>query len=287
MPGRNTEYSTTLFDNALSLPPSFWDAVKLNPGDANIISAHALKILSKELAGETSPFGHQLWIICGSEDVIDLVLSCTESAMGTHPIFIFSPHPFTHHDPHFLQPRMEHLVDALHRAIPYERVFSVFAPQLITTIFVSLWSELTQIPFYTEPYYAAKLSFCTKRSFVNRPMTIHPDLNYELRLAVEADIPEAAVLCHGFAQASVCNFIMWQLTQLLTLTSGTFRFIGGGGFRRSQVACAEQSALDTSNQTARRGFGDSFHRGRHSRQRSGLCYKQSILKPQLAPPGLR
>jgi hypothetical protein len=204
MPVRNTEYLITTAHSAASLSQFVWDAFRLNPFDANIMSAYTLKALAQESPGKPPP-SDQLWITCGSEGgTVDLVLSCTSSPMGDLPIFIFTPNAAAQHDAQFLQPRMERLVDTLFCTIPYQRAYSVFAPELIATIFVALWTQLTLVPFYREPYYAAKLVFCTKQSFVNRQVTVHPHLSYDLRLGVEDDIPEVATLCHGFAMTSVC-----------------------------------------------------------------------------------
>lgn len=52
-------------------------------------------------------------------------------------------------------------------------------------------------------YYAAKISFCTKRTFRPRQSSLFPDIEYDLRPAREEDTIQAAELCHGFASESV------------------------------------------------------------------------------------
>jgi hypothetical protein len=193
------------FTSASAISDNVWEALKAKPRDSNIILPHALKSLAEEKSGEL-PASNQVWIACSSHNprTVDLVLSCTEGPMGSYPIFIFSTRPFANLTKEYLLPRVAALVSAVHNAIPVNRVFSVFAPEPITQLFVSLWTEVTGIRSYAnEPYYAAKLSYCTKRSIVNRQTTIHPDLVYDLRPADDDDIMDVAELCHDFAANSV------------------------------------------------------------------------------------
>ena len=204
MPGRIDEYCIALFPNALALPPAVWKAFRANPIDANIMSAHAFDALAKELAGEPAP-PNQLWIICGpDEDNVDLILSCTEDLIHRYPIFLFAPNSSAQSNTDFLEPRIECLVDALYAAVPPQRVFSVVAPNLMSNIFAGMWSHLTGIPNYQEPYYHAKLTFCDLDSLITAGP---PEHLYDLRLANEADILEAAILCLWFSQGSVSTYM--------------------------------------------------------------------------------
>jgi len=201
IPTRSPAYHATTYDTASSFLQHAGDALNLNPVDSNIILAHALKTLDNEKAGYL-PLPGQLWIVCSSGDNVDLILSCTTGPMGKYPIFIYSPH--SQIDNQYMRPRMECLVGALSLAVTPRRVYSVFARDPITRMFVTLWSQKIQVPRYDRPYYHARLLSCTQQSFINQPALVLPGLTCEFRLATEEDIPEAAILCRGFSEASVC-----------------------------------------------------------------------------------
>lgn len=195
---------TKTFHCASSLTEQTWDALKSNPRNTNVILPIALKCLAREQAGDFAQ--NHVWITCSSHNpqpTVELILSCTDGEMGAYPIFIVTtcrPEQLTDD---FLLPRLIPLVKALHAAVPIHRVYSVFAPEAITNLFVQLWTEVTGVESYIhEPYYAAKLSYCTKKEFVNRQMSVFPDLAFELRPAVEGDLEQVAELCHGFAAES-------------------------------------------------------------------------------------
>jgi ribosomal protein S18 acetylase RimI-like enzyme len=69
-------------------------------------------------------------------------------------------------------------------------------------MFTDLWVDHTGVPFVPDPYYAATFTFCTKDTFIDRAMTIHPSLKYDLRPAIESDVENIADLCCGFASVS-------------------------------------------------------------------------------------
>jgi len=214
MPIATTGQSSSLFIEtftcASAITDIVWEALKAKPRDSNTILPHALKSLAEEKSGEL-PTSNERWIVCSSYNshTVDLVLSCTEGPMGSYPIFIFSTRPFADLTEEYLLPRLDALVRAVYEEVPIERVYSVFAPDPITQLFVSLWTEATGVQSYTdEPYYAAKLSYCTRRSIVNRQTTVHPDLVYDLRPAVDDDILDVAELCHKFAADCVSIFII-------------------------------------------------------------------------------
>lgn len=124
--------------------------------------------------------------------------------MGKYPIFIFSPHAYHRLNDDFVYPRISRVVPALLAAVSVGRVYSIFAPESVATTFAELWTKHTSVSMDREPkYYAALLTFCTRRSFINRQMTMNPELIYEIRPAVEDDILEAAELCYGFAAEAV------------------------------------------------------------------------------------
>ncbi|KAG6910503.1 hypothetical protein DXG01_009922 [Tephrocybe rancida] len=188
----------TVFDSADSLPQNVWSAFKSDPLHSNIIYSHALKAThdSDQVTDD------QVWIVCTTDDKLDFVLSCTHHAMGTYPVFLYSAHPTRELIPAFVLPRIQLLVDKLRESVDVERVYSVFAVDVVTRAFSEMWSKATQIRCYKEPYYAAKFTFCTRQSFKARQYTTFPGISYELRLAVPSDIRAAAKLCYGFAAAA-------------------------------------------------------------------------------------
>jgi len=162
---------------------------------------HAIKSLKLAQSSKSN----QQWITLAfkhsrdSAYEIDMVLSCTSWALGDYPIFIFTTKPFSSLSLHWLQPRLQLIVQELVRLVPLERIYSVFAPAPITKMFVRTVQSLTGLVPIQSPYYAASLSFCNRQSFRDRRQTAD---SHVLRLAQETDISKAAALCKGFAETS-------------------------------------------------------------------------------------
>jgi hypothetical protein len=155
--------------------------------------------------------------------------------MGTYPIFIFTTHPYhTLNDDIFAQ-FIDDMIQALRVVVSPPRVYSVFAPEPLTRTFVDLWTQMTGIQSYQEPYYAAKLSYCTAKTFVNRSTTTFPGLTFDLRPAVEADIPAAALLCYGFAADSVSA--VYRVCFYTNMLAGAFCLDDGRSDQRSHTPC--------------------------------------------------
>lgn len=163
--------------------------------------AHALKTYQQELAGAPAIVG-QYWIVCSVNSRIELVLSCTENFLDSYPVFIFSTRPHSELTPQYIHPLVHSLALTLLDTVPTHRVYSVFAPEPITHIFVALWSELTGISPEQTPYYAAHLTYCTRATLSDRRQTICSNAIFDLRLAERADEREVAELCFGFAAES-------------------------------------------------------------------------------------
>jgi hypothetical protein len=161
------------------------------------------------------PTRKESWIIVyssdSSPDKVDFILSCTQDEIHEYPIFIYSAHHSSLLDEDFLYPRLLLLSRALHAAVSVERVFSIFGPEPITQMFTDLWVELTGIPFVQVPYYAATFAVCTKNSHIDRSLTVHPSLKYDIRPAVESDIEDVAEMCFDFASLSVSKIsLFWN-----------------------------------------------------------------------------
>lgn len=200
MPALLSQYRTQTYTSARALPTGVWEAFEENASEANVIYPHALKALER---GPSS--NAEAWVVITANDSsrVEFVLSCTEGSMGSYPIFIFSTESSDTMDSDYLYSQVVRLADALLEMVCPERVYSVFAPDSIAILFANEWSNLTGIGHYAEPYYAAKLSYCTAHTLCKRPQPLHPTLKYDLRLAGPEDISGAAELCYGFAQESV------------------------------------------------------------------------------------
>ncbi|KAL0072635.1 hypothetical protein AAF712_000398 [Marasmius tenuissimus] len=201
MPGAilntTSSFTITVYHKASQISNDVWDALKTHEVEANCLLPTMTKTLHQErnhTAVTRSP--GQIWIVCRSGKDVDLLLSCTNNALGTYPIFIVDLRrlPIGH-----LQPRIQDMAEKLLNASHPERVYSVFAPDDIAAAFAKAWSRLTQINILPKPYYAAKLSYCTKDTF-NRSLTQNPA--WELRPACDEDLPRVAELCRQFAADS-------------------------------------------------------------------------------------
>lgn len=205
MPALVSKHVVRVYDHASQLPGTVWEAFRLREREANIMYPHALKSCLYD--GAPAP---QFWLTCSSyaassdgRQTLDLVLSCTEGAMGSYPIFIFANTSSRQLSPEWLRSRLDALIQRLLEHVDETRVFSVFAPEVVTREFAQMWTYHTEIGCYSEPYYAAKLTYCTPATITRRRMTLFPDLGYVPRLAEERDLRVVAELCRGFAATSV------------------------------------------------------------------------------------
>ncbi|KAF8872523.1 hypothetical protein CPB85DRAFT_1237624 [Mucidula mucida] len=203
MPVPSTSFGTycTIHRSASALPSHFWEVARIKPAHFNTILPIAQKCRDRERAGYPNASAN-VWVLVWTHLRLDLVLSCTSTEMGTYPIFIASTVPTPRLTQQFLSSRIPVLASTLYQEVPDTRVYSVFGPDAIVNSFAPLWSSLTGISRYAEPYYAAKLSVCTSRTISNRSASIIPGLQMDLRLAVPADLQGVAELCYGFASES-------------------------------------------------------------------------------------
>lgn len=203
------------YRRAIDIPEIVLDTLESYGNDANVILPQLNKARTAELSGQ--PVGNYLWITCSSNGNLELVLSCTSGNMGEYPIFICATRPFDDLNDAYLRPRIELLVERLKAELSSSRrVYSIYAPDPVSKLFSEEWTRITGIKHYPEPYYAAKITFCTRRSFVNRQTSVHPSLTYDLRPAIDSDIPAIAPLCYGFASESVS--LLSPLRNLVCLT---------------------------------------------------------------------
>lgn len=209
MPVATSQISSSISTSAKEIPQAVWDMLRAHPRAANVILPHAEKALAMELKGEL-PTRRECWITCStfgsSGEKIDFILSCTDGAVGSYPIFIVPARPSSQLDESYLLPRLSILVKALHSTVKSSRVYSIFAPDPVAKMFADLWVDHTGIAIEETPYYAAMFTFCTEDTYMDRPMAIHSSFKYEIRPAVENDIANVADLCCGFALGSVSFF---------------------------------------------------------------------------------
>lgn len=213
MPVSTSRFIVQSYHSATSLPSFVWDFFASHQEHTNVMYPVAQKLRQQERNG-ISPSSEVLWLTCSTthsshtDPTLDFVLSCTPGSEGSYPIFICTTVRMAELTVEFIQPRIGELVQTLCASVPLERVYSVFAPEAVTRIFASLWTKFTGITLDQDPeYYSAKLTFCSPSSFRNRRGTLHSDRSFILRPAIEADIPAAAALCHGFAAVSVIDFL--------------------------------------------------------------------------------
>jgi hypothetical protein len=225
MPSVGTNYNIDVYTSAVDLPPLVWETFRAHPCDSNVIFPYAEMSREQQCGGKSS---RSLWIICTTYELcasptIDFVLSCTEGFLGSYPIFIFTT--LSRHDQisDYAHRRLASLVKYLARQVPSERVFSIFAPDEITKMFATLWTEETGIGLDMDAtYYAANISYCTRQSFRRRQDSILPGVDYSLRLATEADISRCAQLCYGFAEESVRTYLNNNAVLYRCYLLGTF-----------------------------------------------------------------
>jgi hypothetical protein len=260
-------YAST-FRKASDLPQRVWDILNSHSRNANVILPQANKALVAELAGE--PIEDCLWITCNLYSTVELVLACTPGDMGDYPVFIFTSLPSNQLTTEYLRPRIELLAEAL-RGEPgsIQRAYSVYSPSPITKLFVDAWTRITGVKNYkNEPYYAANITFCTRRSFINRQTSVHPSLTYDLRPAVATDIVHIAPLCHGFAAESVSlGYPPAQLSLINRFFSAvSVHFDRGEGAGRGNNPGTQETSLGSHRSKARSDAnGDRFYRRLYSK----------------------
>ena len=196
--------SHNVYYRASDVSRSAMDALRSNARKANVILPTLEKTLARELAGQFQ--GEQVWITCSYDSDVKFVLAITQGYMGPYPAFIFTTIPFHELTDQHIRPFIVTLVNALVREVPMRRIYSVFAVQPVTLIFVEEWTRITGIQACPDPYYAAKISHCTLASLDTRIPSDNPALGYYLRPAVQADIPAVAECCFLFANAAVSVF---------------------------------------------------------------------------------
>ncbi|KAE9408737.1 hypothetical protein BT96DRAFT_962695 [Gymnopus androsaceus JB14] len=194
-------FSISSFRYPNALPDNALRALEENRIDANVILPLARTLIDNN--SHLPPT--QLWLCCISFcGTVEMVLSCTENEMGKYPIFIVPTRPLSRNS---LRARLRCLAETLHAATSLERVYSVFAPVDIASLFSQQWSDISGVAVEKEPYYAARLLSCTALTAV--PDTPFPQSGSS-RLADVSDTEAVARLCAGFSQESPPFVLKWE-----------------------------------------------------------------------------
>lgn len=211
MPISTTHPFTATYSRATDIPAYIWDGLKSNEWYTNTVLPHLNKRRAEENERYPARQG-EFWITCctpGSPSTVDLVLSCTDGPVDKYPIFIASIHPHARLTQDFLEERIDILVEALAKVVSPSRVYSVYAAEPISVKFAQVWAQRTGIQPMREPYYASKVSYCTKDTLAEPPTRqaqLHPRQGaFECRLAQDPDLDNLAALCFGFAFESVSH----------------------------------------------------------------------------------
>lgn len=198
MPALTFEPCLSIYTTASDIPQHIIDALYANGRNANVILPGLLRARSS-----ASRDPNEFWMTWTVSNVVEFVVAGISNNMGTYPIFIVPTVPNERlTNDHLILPLTD-IVMALYKHAGVRRVYSFFAPASICKLASRLWTELTGVASYSEAYYAAKITFCTRRSYRNKQMTIHPEFIYTLRPAVMADLLQVATLCYEFADSSV------------------------------------------------------------------------------------
>ncbi|KAF6761128.1 hypothetical protein DFP72DRAFT_32159 [Ephemerocybe angulata] len=186
-------------------PQKALTAMEANPVAANVILPTFLKRRAKE-ERTGLPNADYTWLVCydsPSRTEVRFIASITRGMMGNYPLFIFSVRPRQSLDDGELYFAMEALSQALDASVPQQRVYSVFAVDIVAEAFAAVWSRRAGIESYTRPYYDSTISFCSKRNIAPvRQNTILPDIEHECCPASREDIPAIGKLCEMFAAES-------------------------------------------------------------------------------------
>ncbi|KAJ3576491.1 hypothetical protein NP233_g391 [Leucocoprinus birnbaumii] len=201
--------SIQVFDSSLRIPRYVLNALQGNECRSNCALPLILKSQDLESRGQTPPH-RQIWVVCSSVNSsgapsVELMLCVTEGYIDSYPVFIYNHLPPDLLTRGYIQPRMAALANALAEALNgnLARVYAVYGQDPLAEAFAWNWTNITGIGnLVDKPYYAAKLSYCTRQTLRSRFLPLPDDLIPEIRLANDEDVREVAQCCHGFASDS-------------------------------------------------------------------------------------
>lgn len=197
-----------VYDAAHRVPSHVFNALNRHERTANCVLPTLLKSRFLESQGQAPP-QKQVWVVCSSKNgdgttTLEFVLSVTEGYIDSYPVFLFTTLSSFQMTPDFLQRRMEQMARALSRFVPVQRVYAVYGPDLLARAFAWNWTSITGVQNLAEaPYYASKISYCTRETFKNNTVPLRADLTSEIRPANGDDLYDVMKCCFGFAADSV------------------------------------------------------------------------------------
>jgi hypothetical protein len=226
--------------SAVDFLAATFPTLRCHEESANIVFAHALKLLGSEAALTGCHFtnesdvsswwkeeesrtssshvvgdpkakaignSEQFWLTVWSSPspfippTLDIVLSCVSWTLGDYPIFLWTPKNLTSISSSWLLPRVELLAGHLLDIVPPRRVFSIFGMTPLVKSFARYWSDLVKCPIEPEPFYAAYYSYCNPETFKESNDPLPRGDN--IRRANIEDLAAVAQLCKEFADDSV------------------------------------------------------------------------------------
>ncbi|KAF8274024.1 hypothetical protein EI94DRAFT_1768888 [Lactarius quietus] len=205
------KHSVVHHDSAADFLSATFPTLRRHEESANIVFAHALKLLGGEAALTGCHFINEsdvnscseyrgtsqgqkyepFWLTVWSSPspfippTLDIVLACVNGTLGDYPIFLWTPKTPAPISPSWLMPRTELLAERLVDIVPPRRVFSIFGMTPLVKSFTRYWSDLVKCPIEPEP------GDCPLPSGDN------------IRRANVEDLAAVARLCKEFADDSV------------------------------------------------------------------------------------
>ncbi|KDR75524.1 hypothetical protein GALMADRAFT_68480 [Galerina marginata CBS 339.88] len=195
-----SELQLTVVDKASLFPSFARAALEADPIKANLFLPTLTKCITAEYKGE--PLQDQWWIIVHCIENVVFIVSCTDGYMGKYPLFFFTPLTYAQLHPDTITPPLVMVAQALRRHVSPRRVYSVFAPEIVTQVFSNIWSGVTHIKTEPEAYYHALISYLTAETLINKATPPISGAECELRLGRPGDLQAIAQLCYLFAEDS-------------------------------------------------------------------------------------
>jgi len=166
---------------------------------ANVILPILLKCEQEEINGR--PPNDHVWVVAYGGGRVKLIASSTDGCIGTYPIFLFSPLSNAQLAREPISAALTMVAQTLLQAVGTQRVYSVFATEMLAKSFATIWSRMTGVQIERDPYYLAKISYATRDTLV-QPASPNDALG--IRPAVPGDIQGIADICYNFARENVC-----------------------------------------------------------------------------------
>jgi hypothetical protein len=148
-----------------------------------------------------------LWIVAFVRTpvcAVKLILACTDGLTGKYPLFLFTPVPYAAmKDDAYIYPSLISAARHLQTHLPTHRIYSVFGRDILSRTFATIWTQQTNIPLISEPYYHCKITYLTRTALELNRRELPSIPMAQIRPAEPGDWEGVAKICHGFAATSV------------------------------------------------------------------------------------